>query len=72
MDWQLILVLLIVAAAVVYLARSSWRTWRGRKTGCGGGCSCAKTSVAPAGAREGGTLIPLEQLSLRRRPAPPA
>ncbi len=71
MDWQLLLVALTVTAAVVYLGRSSWRTWRGRKAGCGS-CSCAKSPAPAAEANGSTTLIPVEQLSLRRRPAPPA
>ncbi|MFL5245909.1 MAG: FeoB-associated Cys-rich membrane protein [Gemmataceae bacterium] len=42
MDWQLPVVLLIVAAAAAYVARITWRAWVGSKTGgCGGGCGCA-------------------------------
>jgi hypothetical protein len=72
MDWQLVVVLVIVAAAVLYLARASWRAWRGKKAGCGGGCSCAKTPATNTEANGHVTLIPVEQLSLRQRPAPPA
>lgn len=47
MDWQLLTVCGVVLAAVGYLARSAWRTWFGRKSGCAsgcGGCSTPKTS----------------------------
>jgi hypothetical protein len=60
-NWQLPLVLLIVAVAAVYLVR---QVWRGARSGCGGGCGCGK-SAAPA---PGGnvTLIPADQLKIRR------
>lgn len=58
MDWQLPLALLVTAVAVAYLARQAWRTWRGRKAGCGG-CRC--TPAAPPS-----RLIPPEQIQLRR------
>ena len=61
MEWQWALVGLCVALAVAYLARRTWRTWRGRAAGCGG-CKCP----APP-ARQGETLIPAEQLTLRTR-----
>jgi hypothetical protein len=66
MDWQLLAVGLLVAGAVAYLGRSAWRTWAGVKGGCGGGCGCAKGS-APAADSARGTLIPVEQITLRRR-----
>lgn len=59
MDWQLWLVMGIVAAAGVYLARQTWRLWTARKGGCGG-CGCAKSPPSNAP-----TLI--EQLTLRRK-----
>src|SRR5437763_16653873 len=69
-DWQLIVVGLIVAASCVYLVRQSWRSWTGRRSGCTG-CSC-KNPASSAGQAEGqgaaGTFIPSDQLSLRRRP----
>jgi hypothetical protein len=60
MDWQLWIVGVLVAAAVLYLGRQTYRTWAGRKAGCGT-CKCgpAKDPAAP--------LIPVEQLELRRR-----
>lgn len=67
MNWQLITVALIVAAAVLYLGRRSWRTWFARSAGCGGGCGCSE-SKAPSSA---GSLIPSEQLTIRRRQTDP-
>ena len=67
MDWQLGIVALIVGVAAWYLGRSTWRTWSARKGGCGGGCGCA-TKATPAEANGHATLIPEEQLTLRRRP----
>jgi hypothetical protein len=61
MHWQLPIVVMIVLAAVAYLTRRTWRSLTGRKAGGCGGCSCAR---AP---ESGGTLIPTEQLRLRRR-----
>jgi hypothetical protein len=62
MNWQLLLAALIVAAAACYLARQAWRSWAGKKSGCGG-CGCGKAPAAAAGQR---TIIPVEQLTLRR------
>ena len=66
LDWQVLLVLAVVAAAAAYLGRQAWRTWRGSKTGCGGGCGCG-TKTTAAAKPNGVTLIPAEQLTLRRR-----
>jgi len=41
MNWQLAVTIVFVAIAGLYLVRRSWRTWFGRKAGCGGGCGCA-------------------------------
>jgi hypothetical protein len=71
MNWQLAVVGLVVAGAVLYLVRAGWRTWRGAKAGCSGGCGCGaqvgrrKQSSKPA------TLIPSESLTLRRRSRDP-
>jgi len=70
MDWQLVVVGPIVAGAAWYLGRQTWSTWSGKKAGCTG-CSC-KGGSAPAGRAAGqGTLIPREQLTLRRREPEP-
>ncbi len=68
MDWQLVVVGLIVAASCWYLVRQTWRSWSGKKAGCSG-CSCK--SAAPATNQGEGhgpavTLIPPDQLTLRR------
>ncbi len=63
MDWQLLLVGVLVMLAFLYLGRRTLRSWRGKGAGCGD-CKCpsaAKTSNAAE------TLIPLEQVRLRRR-----
>ncbi len=64
MDWQLLLVVALVMLALLYLARQTLRTWRGKGVGCGT-CKCPSTASAPNSTRE--TLIPLEQVKLRRR-----
>jgi hypothetical protein len=60
MLWQWVIVGLIVLAAVAYLLRAVVRSWRGAKTGCGGGCGCGK----PA---ERTSLISSQDLTLRLR-----
>ena len=47
-----------------YLALRGWRTWRGLKGGCSGGCACAKSETKPTL-----TIIETEKLMLRQRPA---
>jgi len=63
-NWQMPLVVMIVLAAGLYLLRRMWRSLTGRKAGGCGGCSCAKT---PTVGNDGGTLIPSEQITIRRR-----
>ena len=65
MDWQLAIVLLIVVAAAVYLVRQTWRTWSGAAGGCRSGCGCARTQAESPESKV--TLIPADQLTLRRR-----
>lgn len=63
MDWQLLIVGVLVMFALVYLGRRTLRTWLGKGAGCGG-CKCpgpAKTSTTAD------TLIPIEHVKLRRR-----
>lgn len=62
MDWQLVAVLVVVAGAGIYLVRHNLRGWSGKK-GCGGGCNCAGQKSAKAE-----SAVPLQQLSLLRRP----
>lgn len=65
MDWQLLLVAVLVLLALWYLGRRTLRTWRGKGAGCGG---CTRPSAAKTpnvSAPE--TLIPIEQVRLRRR-----
>lgn len=61
MNWQFLLVSVLVVAAAAYLLRAAWRTWAVR-SGCGGGCGCAKK-----GGAERGTFVALEQLTVRGR-----
>jgi hypothetical protein len=64
MGWQLPIAVLVVLAAVAYLARRTWRSLTGRKAGGCAGCGCAKV---PSAAEGQGTLIPAEQITLRQR-----
>lgn len=44
MDWQLTVVVAVLAVSLVYLARASWRTWfTSSKTGCTSGCGKCST-----------------------------
>ncbi|MGH7174127.1 MAG: hypothetical protein ACRELF_16585 [Gemmataceae bacterium] len=63
MDWQLLLVGALVVLALLYLSRQTLRAWRGKGAGCGG-CKCSSTAKTPNVAE---TLIPSEQVRLRRR-----
>jgi hypothetical protein len=62
MDWQFPLVLVFLALAVLYLARRTWRTWRGKGGGCGT-CKCGTES-----SDHSTKLIPVEHVTLRSRP----
>jgi len=64
MDWQWIVVLACILSAGAYVARRAWRTWRPKAGTCAGGCGsgCATAVEAPRV-----TLIPADQLKVRRR-----
>ena len=68
MVWQYALVFATVAAAAAYLSWSAWRAWKKAQTGCGGGCGCAGGKKAGSLAAYE-TLIPMEQLVLRKQSA---
>jgi hypothetical protein len=61
-DWQLVPVVLVVAMAAWYLGRVAWRSWRGSRAGCGGGCDCA----AKPGSDQDRIITP-DQLTARLR-----
>ena len=63
MMWQWLVVLACVLLAAAYVARSMWRTWHPKPGGCGGECGCA----APSTETPRVTMIPVEQLTVRRR-----
>lgn len=61
MYWQWLIVAICVALAAAYVGRAVWRILRPKAGGCGGGCGCA-TAQEPKD-----TLIPADQITLRRR-----
>lgn len=65
MDWQLLLVAVLVVLALFYLGRQTLRTWRGKGGGCSG-CKCPSTAKSPSDAAAE-TLIPIDQVRLRQR-----
>jgi hypothetical protein len=65
-DLETIVVGVIVTAALGYLVRAAWRSWRGRKAGCGGGCACAAKNPVQ-GTADVPHLIPSESLTLRQK-----
>jgi|GEM_PF-2390552 ABC-type uncharacterized transport system YnjBCD permease subunit len=69
MDWQLLLVALLVMLALLYLGRQMLRTWRGLGTDCGG-CKRPSTAKIPNAATTE-TFIPIDQVCLRQRSRPP-
>jgi len=64
MNGQLGIVAVMVAGAAAYLLRQTWRTWTGKKAGCGKGCDCSGTAVKQP--NNPVTFIPSDQLGLRR------
>jgi hypothetical protein len=71
-DWQTVAALSAVGVAVSYLAWGGWRTWRGRRRACGGGCGsacggAAKPENSAPSRQTGQVLIPRAELGLRRR-----
>jgi hypothetical protein len=65
-DIQLIATLILVAVAAGYLLRQIWRTLRGRKSGCGGGCSCA---AKPADTNQKSLISAAELLRRFKQPS---
>ncbi len=45
LNWQLLVVLAIVAGAAWYVGRAFWRSAHPKKGGCGG-CGCSRSPVA--------------------------
>lgn len=61
MEWQLVAVAACFAGALGYLSRQTWRTWSGRKSGCGScACSAKPKAAAPS-------LISTTELTARLR-----
>ena len=70
MDWQQILVIVIVALAALYLARGYWG--KRKKAGCGGceGCPTTTTAATPPAVKPPIQLVQLE-LTHRKDPKSP-
>lgn len=66
MDWQLLIVGVLVVLALVYLGRQTLRAWRGKTSGCGS-CKCGGPAKTADSAATPDTLIPVEHITLRRR-----
>jgi hypothetical protein len=66
MNGQLLITSLTIAAAAGYLLRQAWRTWFGRKAGCGGSCGCSSQTHPSPAANGQVTFIAPDQLTLRR------
>jgi hypothetical protein len=62
MTLQTVIVLVLVAGAVAYLASRYLRMFRGKAGGCGGGCGCSSAKKADDAAKS----IPLQELKIRR------
>ena len=66
MTLQTIVVLVIVAGAVAYLASRNLRMFRRKGGGCGGGCGCSSAKKADDAAT---SVIPLQELTIRKSDA---
>ena len=67
MNWQLAVVMGMVALAGGYLSWRSWRAWKKAAKGCSGGCGCASAAAAGKGAETGTVLISRDSLKLRAK-----
>ena len=65
MSGQLAVVGLILAAALLYLVRAGWGSWKGARSGCGGGCGCKPKRGAQTEGAIPIRLISPERLTLR-------
>lgn len=66
MDWQLLVVALLLVLAAGFVAQRTWRTWFAKPgAGCGGGCGCSKPRTNPELPEE--QLISEDQLLSRLR-----
>lgn len=66
-DWQLVPVFVVIAAAAVYLGLVVQRSWKASKSGCGGGCGCASKASRTAAENRQATLISGDELTSRLR-----
>ena len=46
-NWQLAATLAIIGLAAAYVIRLTWKSWTGKKTGCGSGCGKCSTPEPP-------------------------
>ena len=66
MDWQLMVIFLMAAAAACYLGRSLWRAFQGGKSGCGP-CGCGTKGGARSKPQSQATLVSTDELTARLR-----
>jgi len=61
MDWQFTFTIGAIVFAAAFILWRGRRTWQSLRTGCSGGCGCAKSGEAAVPG-----LIAPEKLTLRR------
>jgi hypothetical protein len=62
-DYQILIVAILIAGASLYVGYRTWRTWAGsKKGGCGGGCGCSAGEKAKASNSGDKARIPLDQV----------
>jgi hypothetical protein len=66
MNWQLWATLAIILSASCYLAFRLYKSVRGRKAGCGGGCGCAPKENTQSSSAATDVFIPSNGIGLRK------
>jgi hypothetical protein len=65
MDWQFVLVMVVVTLSAAYLLRRMVTTLFARKGSCGGGCGCHAPVAKDSQTTSPVTIIPVDQLRVR-------